>query len=141
MGTAVFASVGKGFLDDPQHLDGCSGIERIFDYPSGDRKFDMNAVICLESIDASLESGNERPFLVGFAAESQNVLDYARGKLKSKKADMIVGNLISGPEGVVGTKDTAGIIIAADGEETEVPRCSKHRMADIILDAVEKRLK
>jgi phosphopantothenoylcysteine decarboxylase/phosphopantothenate--cysteine ligase len=108
------------------------------------KKSESNMSLELErtvDILATVGAMKERPFLIGFAAESQNVLDYARGKLKSKKADMIVGNLISGPESVVGTADTAGIIIAADGEETEVPRCSKQRMADMILDAVEMRLK
>jgi phosphopantothenoylcysteine decarboxylase/phosphopantothenate--cysteine ligase len=90
---------------------------------------------------ATIGAMKERPFLVGFAAESQNIHEYARGKLMSKKVDIVVGNLIAGVNSVVGNADTAGIIIAADGEETEVPRCSKTRMADMILDAVEKRLK
>ncbi|WP_127471419.1 bifunctional phosphopantothenoylcysteine decarboxylase/phosphopantothenate--cysteine ligase CoaBC [Thiomicrorhabdus aquaedulcis] len=35
-----------------------------------------------------------KPFVVGFAAETQNVLEYARGKLHSKKLDMICANLV-----------------------------------------------
>jgi phosphopantothenoylcysteine decarboxylase / phosphopantothenate---cysteine ligase len=82
----------------------------------------------------------KRPFLVGFAAESGDLAAAARAKLKTKKADLIVGNLIGGAEGVEGRDETAGIIIAADGGEKTVQRCSKAEMAAIIMNEVEKRI-
>ena len=46
-------------------------------------------------IVASIASRKDKPFTVGFAAETQNVIAYAEGKLQKKKLDMIVANDVS----------------------------------------------
>lgn len=43
---------------------------------------------------ASVSALPHRPFIVGFAAETENLIENAQSKLKSKKADMIVANLV-----------------------------------------------
>jgi phosphopantothenoylcysteine decarboxylase/phosphopantothenate--cysteine ligase len=91
----------------------------------------------LGSMRAGLES--RRPVLVGFAAETGDVVARAREKRLRKKVDLIVANDVSqGDRGFdVGTN--AVTIIGADGEQ-DVPLQSKHGIAAIILDRVERLL-
>lgn len=83
----------------------------------------------------------EKPFLVGFAAESEKLLQAGMDKLKRKNADIIIANSVKGPDSVTGKEDTSGIIICADGRNLAIDNCSKTEMAAMILDQVEKRLK
>jgi phosphopantothenoylcysteine decarboxylase/phosphopantothenate--cysteine ligase len=93
-----------------------------------------------DDILAWLGGVKSRPFLVGFAAETDNLLVNARKKLSSKKADLIFANPISGKEDVLAGDETQGILLASDGSEREIPRCSKADMAIEILDEVERRI-
>jgi phosphopantothenoylcysteine decarboxylase/phosphopantothenate--cysteine ligase len=90
---------------------------------------------------AWLGSLERKPFLVGFAAESENLRENALQKLKNKNIDMIVANPIGGKEDVLGGNETEGMIITADGLERKVSRCGKDEMAGIIFDVLEKRFK
>jgi phosphopantothenoylcysteine decarboxylase/phosphopantothenate--cysteine ligase len=84
----------------------------------------------------------ERPCLViGFAAETENVIDNARGKRKAKGADWIVANDVSPATGVMGGDHNTVHIVTADGVEswpvldkTEVARRLVERAADWIAD-------
>jgi len=93
-----------------------------------------------EDILAWLGGVEPRPFLVGFAAESDNLRDNAQKKLVDKKIDMIVANPIGGENDVLGGDETQGLIINKDGTEREIPRCSKKNMAAVILDEIEQRI-
>lgn len=77
---------------------------------------------------------------VGFAAETDDVLDYARGKLAQKGLDLIVANQVGGESG--GFADTRNHvwILDRDGATVEVPLQAKEIVADRILDAVASRL-
>lgn len=88
---------------------------------------------------AAVGARQQRPFLVGFAAESGDLRTFGREKLSRKQADIIVANPI-GTDGVAGSTDTRGVIICADGEEIDVPAVSKAAMAAKILDAVGSRV-
>jgi len=80
-----------------------------------------------------------RPMLVGFAAETHDVVAHAREKLQRKDADLIVANDVSQP-GVGFEVDTNAVtIVSRDGAE-EIPLQSKSAVASSILDAVERRL-
>ncbi len=77
------------------------------------------------------------PILVGFAAETENLVASARDKLKRKHLDFIVANDVS-QEGVgFDTETNAVTIVTAQGEET-LPLQSKLRVAAEILDRVER---
>lgn len=66
---------------------------------------------------ANLSSARNRPELViGFAAETENVIDYARAKRKRKAADWIIANDVSGD--VMGGDNNRVHIISADGVES-----------------------
>ncbi|MBI5198235.1 MAG: bifunctional phosphopantothenoylcysteine decarboxylase/phosphopantothenate--cysteine ligase CoaBC [Nitrospirae bacterium] len=75
-----------------------------------------------------------RPIVVGFAAESQGLLEEAKRKLKEKDLDMIVANPILLPGAGFDEDTNVVTIIRRDHRTTEYPRMSKLETADIILD-------
>ena len=93
-----------------------------------------------EDILARLGGLKDRPFLVGFAAESDSLRDNAAAKLKGKGLDMVVANPVAGPADAMGGDATEGLILSADGGEREIGRCPKAEMASAILDEVESRM-
>ncbi len=74
--------------------------------------------------------------LVGFAAETEHVLDYARGKLEKKNLDFIVANDVSRKDAGFSADTNCVTILARDGVCTEHPLMSKRQLADVILDHV-----
>jgi phosphopantothenoylcysteine decarboxylase/phosphopantothenate--cysteine ligase len=85
------------------------------------------------------DSKNEKLLVVGFAAETENVLDYARSKMKKKNLDLVIANDIT-KKGAGFNIDTniATILIRGNKQEIELPLMSKREMADKILDEVIK---
>jgi phosphopantothenoylcysteine decarboxylase/phosphopantothenate--cysteine ligase len=83
--------------------------------------------------------GSARPVLVGFAAETQDVLAKAREKRARKKVDLIVANDVS-PSDRGFDADTNAVTLVAEDDEQEVPLQSKDRVAAVILDRVERLL-
>lgn len=74
--------------------------------------------------------------LVGFAAETENVIEYARRKLAEKNCDMIVANRVGG-EGSAFESDTNEVaMVMRDGEVIEAARAPKREIADRILGQV-----
>jgi len=74
--------------------------------------------------------------LVGFAAETDNLLEYARRKLVEKNCDMIVANRVGG-EGSAFESDTNEVtLVLKGGEVVAVPRAPKREIADRILGQV-----
>ena len=84
--------------------------------------------------------GGERPILIGFAAETQDLLARAREKRARKKVDLIVANDVSQPDQGFDA-DTNAVTIIGDGDEQVVPLQSKARIAAVILDRVEHLLR
>jgi phosphopantothenoylcysteine decarboxylase/phosphopantothenate--cysteine ligase len=74
--------------------------------------------------------------LVGFAAETENLAEYAREKLGSKNLDLIVANDVSRDGAGFGSERNAALLIDATGGEESVPLVSKRELADRILDRV-----
>jgi len=83
-----------------------------------------------------LKSGSG-PILVGFAAETEDVVNRARAKREAKHADLIVANDVSRADAGFDVDTNAVTIVSADGGET-LPLQSKSRVAMAILDRVEK---
>ena len=91
--------------------------------------------------DFLVELGETKPegqVLVGFAAETENVLDNARGKLERKNLDLIVANDVSAPGAGFGYDTNEVAILFGTGDQLEVPLDSKRAIADAIFDAVVK---
>ena len=93
----------------------------------------------LADLGALPERRDGRPVLVGFAAETHDVIEHARGKLRRKKADLIVANDVSRTDAGFEVNDNAVTIISAT-DAIEVPLASKADVASRILDAVEPLL-
>jgi phosphopantothenoylcysteine decarboxylase/phosphopantothenate--cysteine ligase len=83
--------------------------------------------------------GAGRPLLVGFAAETDNMLARARDKRARKQVDLIVANDVSRSDRGFDVDTNAVTIIGEDGEQ-DVPVQSKERVAAVILDRVEQLL-
>lgn len=79
--------------------------------------------------------------LVGFAAETTNVEDYARKKLAKKNLDFIVANDVSEEGAGFGVETNHVKIFARDGRDWDYPLLPKMELGGIILDHVEKLLK
>lgn len=75
-------------------------------------------------------------FLVGFAAETEALLDNAREKLRRKNLDMIVANDVSREDVGFGTDMNEVKVIERDGSVTDLPRATKDAVAHCILDRV-----
>ena len=84
-------------------------------------------------------SGNPRPILVGFAAETGS-LDRAAEKLRAKSVDLLVANDVAEPGSGFGTDTNRVTIYAADGPPDELPLLSKREVAGLLLDRVAARL-
>jgi phosphopantothenoylcysteine decarboxylase/phosphopantothenate--cysteine ligase len=82
------------------------------------------------------DRGGRRPVLVGFAAETEDVLSKARDKRSRKRVDLIVANDVSQPDRGFDAATNAVTLVAASGE-TVVPLQAKSGVATAILDAVE----
>jgi phosphopantothenoylcysteine decarboxylase/phosphopantothenate--cysteine ligase len=88
-------------------------------------------------IIATLPGGGVR---VGFAAETQNLAEYARAKLVSKRLDFIVANDVTAAGSGFGTETNQVTVFHADGRMEELPLMSKYAVAHAILDRVAARL-
>lgn len=77
--------------------------------------------------------------LVGFAAESNDVLDNAKDKLKRKNLDFIVANDITATDTGFGSDDNKVIIISRDHEPVHLEKMSKKEVACNIFDLVLER--
>ena len=109
------------------------------------KKTDDDFVIELERNPDILKElgGLKKPnqVLVGFAAETQNLLQYAQSKLEKKNLDLIVANDVSKP-GAGFQGDTNIIkILSRDGSIEELPLMTKRELSAIIMDRAETKLK
>jgi phosphopantothenoylcysteine decarboxylase/phosphopantothenate--cysteine ligase len=76
--------------------------------------------------------------LIGFAAETQNLLQEARRKLESKNCDMVVGNLVGLSDTGFESDQNEVILVLRTGESIPLPRAPKREIADYIFDEILK---
>ena len=78
--------------------------------------------------------GAHRPgVVIGFAAESRDLLENATAKLKSKKLDMIVANDISAPDAGFGVDTNRVTLLFSNAKERALPLMSKDEVAETII--------
>jgi phosphopantothenoylcysteine decarboxylase/phosphopantothenate--cysteine ligase len=82
-----------------------------------------------------ISSRKQSQIIVGFAAETENVLENARQKLASKQLDAIVVNDVS-REGIGFDSDRNQVTIITNDEVVEVPETTKWEVAQRVLDQV-----
>jgi phosphopantothenoylcysteine decarboxylase/phosphopantothenate--cysteine ligase len=84
---------------------------------------------------ATLGQSKGRRFVIGFAAETDRVLENARAKRAAKNADLLVANDVSRPDSGFASDHNAAVLIDSEAE-TELPLMSKRALADRIWDRV-----
>ncbi|MDZ7677230.1 MAG: bifunctional phosphopantothenoylcysteine decarboxylase/phosphopantothenate--cysteine ligase CoaBC [Acidimicrobiales bacterium] len=107
------------------------------------KKHDGAPRIVLEpTVDILAELGRDKPsgqILVGFAAETDDVVANARDKLTRKNADVIVANDVSAPQVGFEHDTNAVMIIGTDGMDHTVGLTDKRSVARAVIDAVVAR--
>jgi len=83
-----------------------------------------------------------RPFCVGFAAETNDVEDYARGKLTRKNLDMIAANQVGQANNPVFGSDTNALEVFWTGDDghQSIPSGSKQQVANQLLELIAQRI-
>jgi phosphopantothenoylcysteine decarboxylase/phosphopantothenate--cysteine ligase len=84
-----------------------------------------------------LEKG---PFLVGFAAETGNLTEFATRKLREKNVDMIVANDVSQSDAGFNVDTNRVRLFFRDGRDMEYALMTKDELANVILDQVAAEL-
>lgn len=107
------------------------------------KKGEVDLNICLTRDNDILKFLGEiktHQVLVGFAAESDNVLENAERKLKNKNLDFIVANDITSSDTGFGSEDNKVVILSKNNEKLELEKMSKKKVASNIFDMIlEKR--
>ena len=101
------------------------------------KKKDQISLDLVKDVDILKEISKmpNKPKLIGFAAETDNLEEYAKVKLQEKKLDMIVANDVSGGK-VFGEDSNKATLIFEDGRKIETERIPKTDLANIILDNI-----
>lgn len=104
---------------------------------------DAQVVELVRNPDILAELGQRKGkrVLVGFAAETEDLLTNAHKKVQAKNLDMIVANDVGQPEVGFRSDDNKVLILHADGRVEDLPQMSKHQLAHEILGRVVERLR
>ncbi|MFJ3517560.1 MULTISPECIES: bifunctional phosphopantothenoylcysteine decarboxylase/phosphopantothenate--cysteine ligase CoaBC [unclassified Streptomyces] len=89
--------------------------------------------------EISADRATSGQVVVGFAAETDDVLANGRAKLARKGCDLLVVNEV-GEARTFGSEENEAVILASDGSEIQVPYGPKESLADVIWDQVAERL-
>lgn len=86
-------------------------------------------------IVAAVAARENKPYTVGFAAETQDVENYARGKLQKKNLDIIIANDVSNTEIGFNSENNAVTLITADSTQV-MPMASKQQLGRQIIHQI-----
>ena len=105
------------------------------------KKTNDDLVINLAKTTDILEVAQGNFIKVGFAAESQNLVENAKDKVKRKNLDLIVANDITEADSGFGTDTNRVTLISRDLQVQELPLLTKYEVGNRILDRVRELLK
>jgi phosphopantothenoylcysteine decarboxylase/phosphopantothenate--cysteine ligase len=116
--------------------------------PAGDKvkKQDGALTVTFErTVDILADLGRWRgdrrsPVLVGFAAETSDVIGYASQKLEAKRVDLIVANDVTAPGAGFDHETNRVTFVGHDGDES-LPLLAKAEVAALLLDRIEALLR
>lgn len=101
------------------------------------KNIDLNINLTLNpDIISIVGSSNPRPFVVGFAAETEQLLEKARTKLKNKHLDLIVANLVSNEQGFEQPNNT--VTVLTHTAEHALPCMPKQQLAHQLIAIIAK---
>ena len=92
-----------------------------------------------QDILKSVSELNDRPYVVGFAAETEDLIENAEKKLKNKKLDLIVANDVSDKEIGFDSDQNEVTLITHKGKEL-IQRQNKKKISKKIIDFISKRI-
>ncbi|TXJ09175.1 MAG: bifunctional phosphopantothenoylcysteine decarboxylase/phosphopantothenate--cysteine ligase CoaBC [Acinetobacter sp.] len=95
------------------------------------------ALVKNPDIVATIAQQKQRPFMVGFAAETQNVEEYAKGKLQAKRLDMIACNDVSRSDIGFASDENAMTVFFAEQYQMQKQELAKASKQDIAVQLVE----
>ena len=90
-------------------------------------------------IIADVAALSKRPFVIGFAAETEELLSRAKAKLHNKKLDMIIANEV-GEQAGFEQEDNAVIVLTQDAQQ-ELERMPKQKLARELITLIAKEVK
>jgi phosphopantothenoylcysteine decarboxylase/phosphopantothenate--cysteine ligase len=91
-------------------------------------------------IVAAIAASEHCPYIVGFAAETSDVVSYARDKMQRKGLDMIVANDVSDPSIGFNSDDNAVTVLWRNGEQL-LARASKSTIARQIVHLIAQQIR
>ena len=83
----------------------------------------------------SVSKQNPKPFIVGFAAETENLIEYATNKMKRKNMDMIIANDVSNNQGM-GSEMNAVTVILKEGQMKIFDHAPKNQLAYNLVEFI-----
>ena len=86
---------------------------------------------------ASVAALARRPFVVGFAAETEKIEEHARSKLERKKLDMIAANYVG--NGRAFDREDNALVVLWPGGRRELDNCSKIELARRLIACIVER--
>ena len=89
-------------------------------------------------IVAAVAALQDKPFTVGFAAETQQVVDYARDKLTRKNLDMIIANDVSAAGIGFNSDDNAVTVVWPQGQQ-QIEKTSKRQLAKLLMEHIAEQ--
>lgn len=92
----------------------------------------------LAEAGAAIERAQKGQLLIGFAAETENVVAEARRKLKMKRCHLVVANQVAGGGTGFDSDENEVVLVTQTGEAIELERAPKRVLADRILDEALK---
>ncbi len=90
-------------------------------------------------IIATIATLEPRPFMVGFAAETENVIAYARSKLERKGLDLVIANDVSQSD-IGFNSDQNEVVVVGAGGEIAMPRASKAALAENLIALIAEQI-
>jgi len=135
-------------MEDIAEQDVFVGVAAVADYrpiDSADQKIKKNSdeltinMIKNPDILADIAALDSPPFCVGFAAETHDVIEYARSKLERKNLDLIAANHVGGSETGFGVPDNA-ITLISKQDVVELPKQNKYAIARSLIVEISKYL-
>jgi len=95
----------------------------------------------LQAVANRREKNNRPRLVVGFAAETEDLLKNARKKLAKKRLDLIVANDVSATDSGFATDTNRVTLLDTKGEATALPLLSKYEVSERIVDIIETILR
>ena len=137
----------EAVMDEVENSDIFIGVAAVADYrpkDSRDKKIkkqkDELVIELVKNPDilSSVAAHKSRPFVVGFAAETNDLEKHAQEKLERKKLDMIAANQVGGGAGF-GDAPNALLVLTADGQRFELEMTDKTRLAEQLIALIAEQ--